>query len=41
MKISKGGIILKDLIVQESVPKIYGNKEPVYYLIDNKVSGAF
>ena len=41
MKISKGGIILKDLIVQESVPTIYGNKEPVYYLIDNKVSGAF
>ncbi len=41
MKISKGGILLKDLIIQESVPTIYKNKEPVYYLINNEVSGAF
>lgn len=41
MKVSKGGMLLKDLIIQESVPTIYKNKEPVYYLINNEVSGAF
>ena len=41
MKVSKGGKLLSDLIVQEGVDSIFGNKEPVYYLIDCKVSGAF
>lgn len=41
MKISKGGRVLNDLIVQESVPTVFKNKEPVYYLIDNKVCGGF
>ena len=41
MKVSKGGKLLSDLIVQEGVDSIFGKKEPVYYLIDCKVSGAF
>ena len=41
MKVSKGGKLLSDLIVQEGVDSIFGKKEPVYYLIDCEVSGAF
>ncbi|MBA4728778.1 MAG: glutamate--cysteine ligase [Thermodesulfobacteriota bacterium] len=41
MKVSKGGKLLSDLIVQEGVDSIFGKKEPVYYLIDCKISGAF
>ena len=41
MKVSKGGKLLSDLIVQEGVDTIFGKKEPVYYLIDCKISGAF
>jgi len=41
MKVSKGGKLFSDLIVQEGVDSIFGKKEPVYYLIDCEVSGAF
>ena len=41
MKVSKGGNLLKDIIIQEGIETIYSNKEPVYYLIDCELAGGF
>ncbi|MBT3445737.1 glutamate--cysteine ligase [bacterium] len=41
MKVSKGGHLLKNVIIQEGIETIYSNKEPVYYLINCNVAGGF
>jgi len=41
MKVSKGGNLLKEVVIQEGVETIYSNKEPVYYLINGELVGGF
>ena len=41
MKVSKGGNLLKEVVIQEGVETIYLNKEPVYYLINGELVGGF
>ena len=41
MKVSKGGNLLRDIIIQEGIETIYSNKEPVYYLINCELAGGF
>ncbi|MGH7885880.1 MAG: glutamate--cysteine ligase, partial [Thermodesulfobacteriota bacterium] len=45
MKVSKGGIVVRDLVIQEGIPTSLimneGSAEPVIYLVDGKVAGMF
>lgn len=46
MRVTKGGIAVRDIVVQEGVPTVIKNKdgvisEPVLYMVESNVAGAF